>query len=128
MSADNPKSKIQNPKSPSWTVEEMQAAVDAWVRESGGGYWQAPSQMLRIMEEVGELSRLVNHLHGEKPKKATEARQNLPEEIGDLLFTLTCLANAEGVDLQAAMETVLAKYRRRDAERWRPDTTDADSG
>ena len=105
-----------------WTVKELQQSVDAWVRESGGGYWKAPSQMLRIMEEVGELARLVNHLHGEKPKKASEARQNLPEEIGDLLFTLTCLANAEGVDLQTAMEAVLEKYRRRDRDRWHTDT------
>jgi NTP pyrophosphatase (non-canonical NTP hydrolase) len=102
-----------------WTVRELQGAVNAWVQDSGGGYWTAPSQMLRIMEEVGELSRLVNHLHGEKPKKADEARQSLPEEIGDLLFTLVCLANAEGVDLQAATEAVLAKYRQRDADRWR---------
>ena len=62
------------------------------------------------MEEVGELARLVNHLHGEKPKKATEARQSLPDEIGDLIFTLVCLANAEGVDLQSAVEDVLAKF------------------
>ncbi|MBW3622522.1 MAG: nucleotide pyrophosphohydrolase [Armatimonadetes bacterium] len=102
-----------------WTVKELQAEVDAWIRESGGGYWKAPSQLLRIMEEVGELARLVNHLHGEKPKKATEARQELPEEIGDLIFTILCLANAEGVDVQAAMESVLAKYRRRDTERWK---------
>jgi NTP pyrophosphatase (non-canonical NTP hydrolase) len=102
-----------------WTVRELQQAVDAWVQESGGGYWQASSQMLRIMEEVGELSRLVNHLYGEKPKKATEARQELPIEIGDLLFTLICLANAEGVDLQDSVESVLAKYRLRDKDRWR---------
>ena len=103
-----------------WTVRELQQAVDGWVQESGGGYWKAPSQMLRIMEEVGELSRLVNHLYGEKPKKAGEARQELPVEIGDLLFTLICLANSEGIDLQNAMEAVLEKYRQRDAERWKP--------
>jgi NTP pyrophosphatase (non-canonical NTP hydrolase) len=102
-----------------WTVRELQQAVDGWVQESGGGYWKASSQMLRIMEEVGELSRLVNHLYGEKPKKATEARQELPTEIGDLLFTLICLANSEHVDLQASVESVLAKYRMRDRDRWR---------
>jgi NTP pyrophosphatase (non-canonical NTP hydrolase) len=102
-----------------WTLRDLQKATDDWVQESGGGYWKAPSQMLRIMEEVGELSRLVNHLFGEKPKKASEARQELPEEIGDLLFTLICLANSEGVDLQDAMERVLAKYRDRDRDRWK---------
>jgi NTP pyrophosphatase (non-canonical NTP hydrolase) len=102
-----------------WTLRDLQRAVDGWIQESGGGYWKAPSQMLRIMEEVGELSRLVNHLFGEKPKKATEARQELPTEIGDLLFTLICLANSEGVDLQAATESALEKYRQRDRDRWK---------
>ena len=101
-----------------WTLRELQEAVDGWVRESGGGYWTPPSQMLRIMEEAGELARLVNHLHGEKPKKAEEARQDLPEEIADLIFTVLCLANSQNVDLQAAMEGVLAKYRHRDENRW----------
>ncbi len=114
------------PLTPDWTLRDAQRAVDGWIHDSGGGYWQASSQMLRIMEETGELARLVNHLHGEKPKKATEARQDLPAEIGDLLFTLICLANAEGVDLQDALETVLAKYRLRDRDRWRPESLPAD--
>jgi NTP pyrophosphatase (non-canonical NTP hydrolase) len=102
-----------------WTIRQLQDAVDEWVKESGGGYWQPSSQMLRIMEETGELARLVNHLHGEKPKKATEAAQELPVEIGDLIFTLICLANSRHVDLQSAMEQVLDKYRQRDHDRWK---------
>ena len=73
----------------------------------------------RIAEEVGELSRLVNHLYGPKPKKASEPSQELGEELADILFASICLANSQGIDLGDSLDLVLEKVWRRDRERYR---------
>ena len=101
------------------TLKELQTEVDAWVRAVGGGYWSPHANLARIAEEVGELARLVNHLHGPKPKKADEAAQDLGEEMADILFAIICLANSEGIDLQESFEQVLAKVWNRDRDRYR---------
>jgi NTP pyrophosphatase (non-canonical NTP hydrolase) len=100
------------------TVREAQRLVDAWMKERGWTYWQPLSQLARMSEELGEVARIVNHLYGEKPKKAEESEQDLGIELADLLYTMICLANAQGVDLQGSLEQVLEKYRTRDAERY----------
>lgn len=101
------------------TLQELQTEVDAWVRAVGGGYWSPHANLARIAEEVGELARLINHLHGPKPKKADEAAQDLGEEMADILFAIICLANSEGIDLQESFEQVLAKVWHRDRDRYR---------
>ncbi len=114
------------------TLREWQAVVDEWVGEAGGGYWSPLSNLARLTEEVGELARLVNHLYGEKPKKDTEAAQELGLEICDIIFVLMCLANREGLDLDAEFERTIAKYRARDRGRFasgspNPNERNADS-
>jgi NTP pyrophosphatase (non-canonical NTP hydrolase) len=74
--------------------------------------------MARIAEEVGELARLINHLYGPKPKKASEQTQELGEELADIVFALICMANSEGIDLQESLEGVLAKVWHRDRDRY----------
>lgn len=100
------------------TLREVQQAVDDWVQAYGGGYWGPLSILARLVEEVGETARLLNHLHGEKPKRDDEAAQDLGGEIADILYTLVCLANVEGVDLQASFDAMMAKYDARDRDRF----------
>ena len=71
-----------------------------------------------MSEELGEVARVVNHLYGEKPKKPEEPEQDLGLELADLLYTMICLANDKGIDLQRSLEQVLEKYGGRDAARY----------
>jgi NTP pyrophosphatase (non-canonical NTP hydrolase) len=100
------------------TLRAAQALVDAWMRERGWSYWHPLSQLARMSEELGEVARVVNHLYGEKPKKPEEADQDLGLELADLLYTMICLANDKGIDLQRSLEQVLHKYGGRDAARY----------
>ncbi len=100
-----------------YTLREAQQLVDAWVQQAGG-YWHPLAQLARLIEELGEAARLVNHLYGEKPKKTGETSQELGEECADILYTLICLANSTGVDLQASFERVMTKLQTRDRGRF----------
>lgn len=88
------------------------------MKELGWHYWGPLSILARLFEECGEFSRLVNHLYGEKPKKTAEAEQNLEEEIGDIIYTLICFANSQGIDLDKAIRKSLDKVINRDKERY----------
>ena len=103
-------------------LKEAQAQVDAWITSFEEGYWPPLAILARLVEEVGELSRELNHLHGSKPKRDDEPEADLALEIGDVLFVLVCLANQQGIELDRAFEGVLAKYRARDVDRWTPKT------
>lgn len=74
--------------------------------------------MARLTEEVGELAREVNHYHGEKPKKATEKEKTMEEELGDILFVLSCFANSLDIDLSEAFDISINKVESRDKDRW----------
>jgi NTP pyrophosphatase (non-canonical NTP hydrolase) len=100
------------------TLREVQQTVDDWVAAYAGGYWEPLAILARLVEEVGETARLVNHLYGQKPKKDSEAVQELGEEIADILYTLVCLANREGVDLQRSFDGVMDKLQARDRNRF----------
>jgi len=102
------------------TITERQADVDRWVQAVGGGYWSPHENLARIAEEVGELARLLNHLYGPKPKKPSEAAQELGEELADILFAVICLANSQEIDLDTSFQGVLDKVWRRDRDRYKP--------
>lgn len=74
--------------------------------------------MARLSEEVGELAREINHLYGEKPKKKTEEKSTIEEEIGDIIFVLTCFANSLDLDLSKAFDASIKKIETRDKDRW----------
>ncbi len=97
---------------------DVQRKVDAWIA-ANGGYWDEMSMLARLAEETGELAREYNHRFGMKKKKASEAEGDLASEMGDVLFILVCMANQQGIDLDAAFDGVLEKYRIRDAGRWK---------
>ncbi len=100
------------------SLKEAQRRVDEWISQFEEGYWPPLANLARLMEEVGELARLVNHRFGTKPKKPGETDQDLAEELADVLFVVLCMANEQGIDMEAAFQGVLDKYRVRDGERW----------
>ncbi|MDW0109063.1 nucleotide pyrophosphohydrolase [Sporosarcina aquimarina] len=100
------------------TMRAMQKEVDSYISGFEEGYFPPMELIARLTEELGELSREVQHVHGMKKKKNTENESTLTEETGDLLFVLICFANAQGIDLADALERVMHKFKTRDAGRW----------
>lgn len=100
------------------TLRAAQRRVDSWISQYEAGYWPPLANLARLVEETGELARLLNHLEGYKPKKAGEAAQDLGLELADIVYTVICLANSQGIDLEDAFERVMAKVETRDAERY----------
>ncbi|TVP58575.1 MAG: nucleotide pyrophosphohydrolase [Gemmatimonadales bacterium] len=99
-------------------LNEAQRRVDRWISQFEEGYWPPMVNLARLVEEVGELARELNHRHGPKRKKPDEAEGDLALEMGDVLFVLLALANEQGVDLGDALDRTLSKYESRDSFRW----------
>lgn len=99
-------------------LKKAQERVDAWISRFEEGYWPPLVNLARLVEEVGELSRELNHRYGSKTKKPDEPEQDLALELADVLFVLLALANEQGIDLDDAFSRTLEKYRARDSERW----------
>lgn len=114
------RARVEKEEGPAVDLEGVQAAVDAWIGRFEEGYWPPHVNLARLTEEVGELARLINHRFGPKAKKPEEEEQELGEELADILFVLVAIANEQRIDLTDAFEGVLAKYRRRDSDRWEP--------
>ncbi|MCL5116835.1 MAG: nucleotide pyrophosphohydrolase [Firmicutes bacterium] len=100
------------------TIQEMQAAVDAWISQFQEGYFSPEVMMLRLAEELGELSREVNHVYGPKRKKPSEPEGSIAMELGDMLFVLVSFANSLGLDLDTVFRDVMGKFQTRDKNRW----------
>jgi len=101
-------------------IKEAQARVDAWISRFEEGYWPPLTNLARLIEEVGELAREMNHRFGHKTKRDDEPDQDLAIELADVMFVLLVIANEQGIELDGAFEQVLEKYRERDSERWTP--------
>ena len=99
------------------TIKEFQEKVNDWILNHGG-YWPPLSMLSAIMEELGELAREINHSEGYKLKKNGMEESNLGTELGDLLFSIICVANHYQIDLNAELETVMKKYDKRDSKRF----------
>ena len=99
---------------------DAQDRVDEWIGRFEEGYWPPLAILARLVEEVGELSREINHRFGSKPKRDDESETELELEIADVLFVLLSLANQQGIDLGRAFERAMEKYERRDGGRWTP--------
>jgi len=100
------------------SLADVQRRVDAWISQFEEGYFHPLTNMARLTEEVGELAREVNHRFGQKTKKPEEPEGDLAMEMADILFVLICMANREGIDLEAAFERMMAKVESRDEWRW----------
>jgi NTP pyrophosphatase (non-canonical NTP hydrolase) len=111
----------QNKIQKQMTIQEAQQAVDEWVNSVGIRYYNELTNTAILMEEVGEVARLMARIYGEQsfktPELAASAPDDLAEEMGDVLFVLLCLANQTGIDLGASLQKIMDKRTKRDAER-----------
>lgn len=101
------------------TIKEAQQAVDGWIKTTGVRYFNELTNTAILMEEVGEVARIMARKYGEQSFKKSDESVNLPDEMADVLFVLICLANQTGIDLTEALEKNMAKKSIRDADRHR---------
>ena len=101
------------------TIRELQGTVDSWIKEIGVRYFSELTNLAVLVEEVGELSRILARTYGDQSFKKSDAAYSLPDEMADILFVLVCLANQTGVDLTEAIRNNLLKKTIRDATRHR---------
>ena len=99
-------------------IRDLQQRVDEWIHTYGVRYFSELTNMAVLTEEVGELARVMARRYGDQSFKAGE-KDNLADEMADVLWVLTCLANQTGVDLEQAMERNFQKKSERDKERHR---------
>lgn len=98
-------------------IEDAQKLVDEWIKTTGIRYFNELTNTAILMEEVGEVARIMARQYGEQSFKKSDKEVNLADEMADVLFVLICLANQTGVDLTEALEKNLQKKSIRDAER-----------
>lgn len=99
------------------TLRQYQKMVDEWIRTIGVRYYSELTNTAVLMEEVGEVARLMARLYGEQSFKDSEEEYDLGDEFADVLFVLICLANQTGVDMMEAVQRNLQKKTRRDRAR-----------
>lgn len=98
------------------TLEELQKTVDEWVKKYGVRYFDEMTNTALLAEEVGEVARIMARTYGEQSAKENE-KLDLADELADLLWVLTCIANQTGVDLTEAVKNNIAKKTQRDSQR-----------
>ncbi|MBK8502316.1 MAG: nucleotide pyrophosphohydrolase [Saprospiraceae bacterium] len=102
-------------------INEWQQEVDSWISNHGVRYFDVKTNTIILMEEVGELARLIARMYGEQSFKQSISDQEqtnmLSEELGDVIFVLTCIANQTGIDLEKILSDNLEKKTLRDRER-----------
>ncbi|MCP4439581.1 MAG: nucleotide pyrophosphohydrolase [Aureispira sp.] len=103
------------------TLEELQKKVDDWINTIGVRYYGELTNTAILMEEVGEVARLMARIYGEQSfkdkDKEASAKEDLAEEMGDVLFVLVCLANQAGIDLGDSVQKIMDKRTKRDKDR-----------
>ncbi len=99
------------------TLQQCQQIVDEWVQTIGVRYYSELTNTAILMEEVGEVARLMARIYGEQSFKSSAEPYDLGDEMADVLFVLICLANQTGIDLTEALHKNLAKKTGRDKER-----------
>ncbi|EHQ27160.1 nucleotide pyrophosphohydrolase [Mucilaginibacter paludis] len=99
------------------TIEEAQKLVDQWINTTGIRYFNELTNTAILMEEVGEVARIMARKYGEQSFKKSDEEVNLADEMADVLFVLICLANQTGIDLTDALEQNMIKKKIRDADR-----------
>ncbi|MDB5192617.1 MAG: nucleotide pyrophosphohydrolase [Segetibacter sp.] len=99
------------------TIKQAQVNVDEWIKTVGVRYFNELTNLGMLMEEVGELSRLIVRKYGEQSFKESDKGKDLSDEMADVLWVLICLANQTGVDLSTALQKNLEKKNLRDKDR-----------
>lgn len=104
------------------SLANYQKSVDNWVKQHTLGYFKPLEILARLAEEVGELARELNHQFGPKKKKSSEKKNEIGDEIADIIFTLICLANSQNIDLDKSFEKMMKKLNTRDKNRYKKKT------
>lgn len=99
-------------------MTQMQKEVDDYISQFKAGYFSPLANLARLTEEVGELSREINHQYGEKKKKDTEDENTIKAELGDNLFVLLCIANSLDIDMTESFNETMDKFNTRDHDRF----------
>lgn len=99
------------------TIKEAQQTIDNWINTTGIRYFNELTNTAILMEEVGEVARIMARKYGEQSFKKSDEEVNLADEMADVLFVLMCLANQTGIDLNDALIKNLEKKTIRDADR-----------
>lgn len=115
---DSPQAAPSKPDA-DWTIRQAQQRVDDWIRSVGVRYFGELTNLAQLVEEVGEVARILARTKGEQSHKTGEVPGDLADELADVMFVVICLANQSGIDLQAAFEKNIEKKSRRDATRHR---------
>jgi NTP pyrophosphatase (non-canonical NTP hydrolase) len=112
---------VQRITTTSMEIKQAQATIDQWIKTIGIRYFHQLTNTAILMEEVGEVARLMARLHGEQsfktPELAQTAQEDLKDEMADVLFVLICLANQCNIDLDDALIKNLEKKTNRDKDR-----------
>lgn len=101
------------------SLRECQQQVDKWIRRVGVRYYSELTNTAILMEEVGEVARIMARRFGDQSSKDSDEESDLGEEMADVLFVLCCLANQTGVDLETAFAAKMTRRTERDRERHR---------
>jgi len=98
-------------------IKDAQKIVDKWIKEYGVRYFDEMTNTAILMEEVGEVARIMSRRYGEQSEKESDKGKDLGDELADVMFVLICLANQTGINLEEALQKNLDKKTKRDKDR-----------
>jgi len=98
-------------------IKDAQKIVDKWIKEYGVRYFDEMTNTAILMEEVGEVARVMSRRYGEQSEKESDKGKDLGDELADVMFVLICLANQTGINLEEALQKNLDKKTKRDKDR-----------
>jgi len=99
------------------TIKEAQEIVDKWINTTGVRYFSELTSLAQLVEEVGEVARVMSRTYGDQSFKKSEEGKKLADELADVFFTLICISNQTGVDLTEAFQRNIEKKEKRDKSR-----------
>ena len=99
------------------TISDYQNLVDEWIKNVGVRYYSELTNLAELVEEVGEVARIISRQYGDQSFKESDKQYNLADELADVFFVLVCIANQTGVDLTEAINKNMEKKYSRDKDR-----------
>lgn len=100
------------------SLQDYQSQIDETLQPYAKPYWDPLSNLARLIEEVGEVARILNHQFGDKPKKPGEEHEMLEDELADVLYSVLCIANSQGISLDEPFKKAINKIKTRDSDRF----------
>lgn len=104
------------------TIQQAQEIIDRWIKEYGVRYFDELTNTAILMEEVGEVARIMSRRYGEQSEKESDKGKDLGDELADVIFVIMCIANQTGVDLEDALKKNIEKKTQRDHSRHKNNT------